>query len=151
VALTIGNDCEGFQFVACTSLRPFSESFPLRSFVSFVVKGLVSRSRAITRSPDKDARRKIAALQTVIVPCRWPTARALSAVEGDRYNRESNDLNRRSPRMHPTRPFFNFYSKQRRLAKSTHGWPNPKPSPNPRRQRVAKLKKPRSAWLSAVC
>jgi hypothetical protein len=34
----------------------------------------------------------IAALQTVIVPCRWPKARALSAAEGERRMPESNDL-----------------------------------------------------------
>ena len=35
----------------------------------------------------------IAAIQTVIVLCRWPKARALSAVEGERRSREPNDLN----------------------------------------------------------
>src|SRR6185369_10654191 len=44
---------------------------------------------------------KFAAPQPVIVSCRWLKARALSAVEGERRSRESNDLNRRSHLLPP--------------------------------------------------
>jgi hypothetical protein len=40
---------------------------------------------------------KFAAHQLVIVPCRWPKARALSAVEGERQSRESNDPEKAKP------------------------------------------------------
>jgi len=41
---------------------------------------------------------KTAALQTVIILRRWPEARALSTVEGERRSREPNDLDRAQPR-----------------------------------------------------
>ena len=44
----------------------------------------------------KVARRNIRRASTVIVSCRWPKARALSAVEGDRRCREPNDLDQGS-------------------------------------------------------
>jgi hypothetical protein len=40
---------------------------------------------------------KFAAHQLVIVPCRWPKARALSVVEGERQSRESNDPEKAKP------------------------------------------------------
>jgi hypothetical protein len=68
----------------------------------------ITRDHPITGSSDKDARRKIAALPTVIV--------------SDRCNRESNDLNRRSQPI-PPRPIFSFLLQTKTLFKSTQAWP----------------------------
>jgi hypothetical protein len=63
---------------------------------------LVKAARRKTGAPDEPgfglAGWNFAAPQTVIVPCRWPKARALSAVEGDRRSREPNDLKSGSER-----------------------------------------------------
>jgi hypothetical protein len=68
----------------------------------------ITRDHPITGSSDKDARRKIAALPTVIV--------------SDRCNRESNDLNRRSQPIPPAR-FFRFCCKQRLCSNRLTGGP----------------------------
>jgi hypothetical protein len=57
----------------------------------------INRSRAITSSPDKDARRKIGVLDKPGSGLSgWKFAALQTVIVSDRCNRESNDLNRRS-------------------------------------------------------